>query len=142
MYLAVVTALFSLPNVFSGSALKSSIQTYLLLAFIGAIGLSQIANHWLGGALKAWLTFLPSAAVYFFIVANVTTASKAEDRRACFRRRVSRPGRRGILRLLRRLSRRHLRIEHAFRIRARPSSTFFASVASASCMIPTTFLKC
>ena len=76
VYLAVVTALFSLPNVFSGSALKSSIQTYLLLAFIGAIGLSQIANHWLGGALKAWLTFLPSAAVYFFIVANVTTARR------------------------------------------------------------------
>jgi hypothetical protein len=76
VYLAAATALFSLPNVFSGSALKSSIQTYLLLAFIGAVGLSQIANHWLGGALKAWLTFLPSAAVYFFIVANVTTARR------------------------------------------------------------------
>lgn len=76
VYLAVVTALFSLPNVFSGSALKSSIQTYLLLAFIGAAGLSQIANHWVGGALQAWLTFLPSAAVYFFIVANVTTVRR------------------------------------------------------------------
>jgi len=76
VYLAVVTALFSVPNVFSRSSLKSSIQTYLLLAFIGAVGLSQIANHWLGGALKAWLTFLPSAAVYFFIVANVTTARR------------------------------------------------------------------
>ena len=73
VYLAVVTALFSLHNVFSGSALKSSIQTYLLVAFIGVVGLSQIANHWLGGAPQAWLTFLPSAAVYFFIVANVTT---------------------------------------------------------------------
>ena len=73
VYLAVITALFSLPNVFSRSALKSSIQTYLLLAFIGAVGLSQIANHWMGGARNAWLTFLPSAAVYFFIVANVTT---------------------------------------------------------------------
>ena len=70
------TALFSLPNVFSGSALKSSIQTYLLLAFIGAAGLSQIANHWVGGALQAWLTFLPSAAVFFFIVANVTTVRR------------------------------------------------------------------
>ncbi len=76
VYLAVVTALFSLPNVFSGSALKSSIQTYLLLGFIGAVGLSQIANHWLGGALIAWLTFLPSVAVFFFIVANVTTARR------------------------------------------------------------------
>ena len=76
VYLAVVTALFSLPNVLSRSSLKSSIQTYLLLAFIAAAGLSQIANHWLGGALKAWLTFVPSTAVYFFIVANVTTARR------------------------------------------------------------------
>jgi hypothetical protein len=30
----------------------------------------------LGGALQAWLSFLPSAAVYFFIVANVTTARR------------------------------------------------------------------
>jgi putative inorganic carbon (HCO3(-)) transporter len=75
-YLAAVTALFSLPNIFARSSLKSAIQTYLLLAFIVAIGLSQIANHWMGGALKAWLTFLPSAAIYFFIVANVTTARR------------------------------------------------------------------
>lgn len=73
VYLAVLTTLFSLPNIASGSSLLVSVQTYLLLAFIAIVGVSQIANHWLGGALQAWLTFLPSAAVYFFIVANVTT---------------------------------------------------------------------
>ena len=77
VYLAVVTALFSLPNCFFGLCLEILHPgPYLPLAFIGAVGLSQIANHWLGGALKAWLTFLPSAAVYFFIVANVTTARR------------------------------------------------------------------
>lgn len=73
VYLAVITALFSLPNVLSRSSLLSSVQTYLLLAFIFMVGFSQIANHWLGGALNAWLAFLPSAAVFFFIVANVNT---------------------------------------------------------------------
>src|SRR5579872_1298596 len=76
IYLAVATALFSLPNVLSQSGLRSSVQTYLLLAFIAMVGVSQIANHWLGGALQAWLTFLPSAAVYFFIVAKVTTVRR------------------------------------------------------------------
>lgn len=73
VYLAVLTALFSLPNVLTQSSLLSSVQTYLVLAFIAIVGVSQIANHWFGGALNAWLAFLPSAAVYFFIVANVTT---------------------------------------------------------------------
>lgn len=73
VYLAVITTLFSLPNVLSRSSLLSSVQTYLLLGLIVMVGVSQIANHWLGGALNAWLAFLPSAAVYFFIVANVNT---------------------------------------------------------------------
>jgi putative inorganic carbon (hco3(-)) transporter len=73
VYLAVLTTLFSLPNVFSRSSLLSSVQTYLVLALIVVVGVSQIANHWLGGAINAWLTFLPSAAVFFFIVANATS---------------------------------------------------------------------
>ena len=73
LYLAVITALTSLPTILTKSHLKSCIQTYLLIGFIVAIGLSQVANHWYGGAIQSWLLFLPSAAVYFFIVANVTT---------------------------------------------------------------------
>ena len=73
LYLAAITALTSVPAILAQSHLRSSIQTYLLIGFIVAIGLSQVANHWYGGAIQSWLVFLPSAAVYFFIVANVTT---------------------------------------------------------------------
>jgi putative inorganic carbon (hco3(-)) transporter len=76
LYLAGITALTSLPSILTQPQLKSSIQTYLLIGFIVAIGLSQVANHWFGGAIQSWLAFLPSAAVYFFIVANVTTARR------------------------------------------------------------------
>ena len=48
-------------------------QTYLLVALIVAIALSQVVHGWLGGAIESWRMFLPSAAVYFFIVVNVTT---------------------------------------------------------------------
>jgi putative inorganic carbon (hco3(-)) transporter len=73
LYLAGLTALASLPAVLTHRHLKSSVQTYLLIGFIIAIGLSQVANRWFGGAIQSWFVFLPSAAVYFFIVANVTT---------------------------------------------------------------------
>jgi|ERR1700733_248296 len=76
VYLALITALTSLPSVLTQSHLKSSVQTYLLVGFIIAIGASQVANKWFGGAIQGWLTFLPSAAVYFFIVANVTTIGR------------------------------------------------------------------
>ena len=39
----------------------------------GAIALSRWLNGWLGGVLESWRIFLPSAAVFFFIVVNVTT---------------------------------------------------------------------
>lgn len=76
LYLAGITALTSLPSILTQSRLKSSIQTYLLIGFIVAIGASQVANRWFGGAIQGWLVFLPSAAVYFFIVANVTTIQR------------------------------------------------------------------
>jgi putative inorganic carbon (hco3(-)) transporter len=76
VYLAALTALASLPSIATHANLKSSIQTYLLIGFIVAIGASQIANGWFGGALHSWLVFLPSAAVYFFIVANVTSTRR------------------------------------------------------------------
>jgi O-antigen ligase len=75
-YLAALTALASIPNILDYSSLRSSVQTYLMLALIAAIGLSQVMNGWLGGIVYAWSRFLPSAAVYFFIVANVTTIRK------------------------------------------------------------------
>ncbi|MFI5093653.1 MAG: O-antigen ligase family protein [Candidatus Acidiferrales bacterium] len=73
MYLAGITVLASLPSMATYKFWKSSVQTYLLLGFIGAISLSEVANGWLGGVLESWRIFLPSAAVFFFIVVNVTT---------------------------------------------------------------------
>jgi O-antigen ligase len=55
---------------------KNSVQTYLLVAFIGAIALSQVAHGWLGGVVESWRLFLPSAAVFFFLVVNVTTVRR------------------------------------------------------------------
>lgn len=74
-YLAGITFLFSLASIYSSSRtqLRSSIQTFLMLGFILSIGISKAANGWTGGAIASWQVFLPSAAVYFFIVANVTT---------------------------------------------------------------------
>jgi O-antigen ligase len=72
-YLAGVTALASLPSMSTYSYWKTSVQTYLLVAFIAAIALSQLAHGWLGGVIEGWRIFLPSAAVFFFIVVNVTT---------------------------------------------------------------------
>ena len=72
-YLAGMTALASLPMMSAYRHWKSSVQTFLLLGLVVAIALSQVANGWLGGALESWRIFLPSAVVFFFIVANVTT---------------------------------------------------------------------
>src|ERR1700730_6379173 len=75
-FLGASIFLVSLPNILNHKYFTSSIQTRLLLAFIIAIGISQIANGWLGGAVYSWLRFMPSAAGFFFIAANVTTARR------------------------------------------------------------------
>jgi len=72
-FLAGIIAVVSLPNMLNQPYLKSSIQTFLLLGLFVAIALSQVANGWFGGALISWQTFLPSAVIFFFVVANVTT---------------------------------------------------------------------
>jgi O-antigen ligase len=72
-YLAGITALASLPSMATYTYWKTSVQTYLLVAFIVAIAFSQLAHGWLGGVIEGWRMFLPSAAVFFFIVVNVTT---------------------------------------------------------------------
>jgi putative inorganic carbon (hco3(-)) transporter len=72
-YLAGLILLLSLPSIFSNTNLRRSIQTFLLLGFILAIALSAVANGWIGGVVNSWQVFLPSAAVFFLIVATVTT---------------------------------------------------------------------
>ncbi len=75
-YLAGITAVASLPSLAAHRAWKTSVQTYLLLGFIVAIALSQVVHGWLGGVVESWRIFLPSAAVFFFIVTNVTTVRR------------------------------------------------------------------
>ncbi len=75
-YLAGMTVLASLPSMTAYKYWKSSVQTFLLLGFIVAIALSEVANGWLGGVLESLRMFLPSAAVFFFIVVNVTTVRR------------------------------------------------------------------
>jgi O-antigen ligase len=75
-YLAALTTLASLPMLARYSYWKISVQTYLLIGFIVAIALSQVAHGWLGGVVESWRIFLPSAAVFFFIVVNVTTVRR------------------------------------------------------------------
>jgi O-antigen ligase len=75
-YLAGVTVLASLPSMTNYGYWKSSVQTFLLLGLIMAIALSHLAHGWLGGVLESLRVFLPSAAVFFFIVVNVTTARR------------------------------------------------------------------
>jgi O-antigen ligase len=76
MYLAGITFVASLPNLADYKYWKSSVQIFLMLGLIAAIALSQLAHGWLGGVLEGWRIFLPSAAVFFFIVVNVTTIRK------------------------------------------------------------------
>jgi O-antigen ligase len=72
-YLAGITVLVSLPSMMTYGHWKSSVQTFLLLGLVVAIALSQVAHGWLGGVIESWRTFMPSAAVFFFLVVNVTT---------------------------------------------------------------------
>jgi putative inorganic carbon (HCO3(-)) transporter len=72
-YLAGITVIASLPSMTNYGYWKSSVQTFLLIGLVAAIALSQLAHGWLGGVLESWRVFLPSAAVFFFIVVNVTT---------------------------------------------------------------------
>jgi O-antigen ligase len=73
IYLAGITALASIPSMSAHKYWKTSVQTFLLLGFIVAIALAQVAHGWLGGVIESWRIFLPSAAAFFFIIVNVTT---------------------------------------------------------------------
>jgi putative inorganic carbon (HCO3(-)) transporter len=75
-YLAGITVLASLPSMTDYGYWRSSVQTFLLIGLVAAIALSHLAHGWLGGVLESWRVFLPSAAVFFFIVVNVTTARR------------------------------------------------------------------
>jgi O-antigen ligase len=75
-YLAAFTVVASLPSIAGSTYWKSSVQTFLLLGFVVAIALSHVVHGWLGGVLESWRIFLPSAAVFFFIIVNVTSIRK------------------------------------------------------------------
>jgi putative inorganic carbon (hco3(-)) transporter len=75
-YLAAIIFLASLPGIFNNLRFRLSIQASLILGFIVAIAASQVANGWYGGVIESWQVFLPSAAVFFFIAANVTTVRR------------------------------------------------------------------
>jgi len=76
VYLAAVTSIASLPSIFANAQMRSSIQTRLVFGFIATIALSEIANGWFGGAIAALRDILPGAAIFFFIVTNVTTTRR------------------------------------------------------------------
>ena len=71
--------LLSLPGLVIDARLTSSVQMFLLIGFTLAMGISEVANGWVGGAIKSWQLFLPSAIVFFFVVANVTTARRLKS---------------------------------------------------------------
>jgi O-antigen ligase len=75
-YLAGITVIASLPNIRASRYWKSSVQTFLLLGLVVAIALSNVAHGWLGGVLESFRLFLPSAAVFFFLIVNATTTRR------------------------------------------------------------------
>ena len=75
-YLGGVIFLFSLSVIFTNVYFRPSRQVFLLLGFIVAMAVSEVANGWLGGVIVSWRLFLPSSAVFFFIVANVNTTRR------------------------------------------------------------------
>ena len=71
--LGSIIFLISLRGIYTALCFRASTQTLLLLGFIAAMGVSEVANGWFGGVIVSWKTFLPSAVVFFFIVANAIT---------------------------------------------------------------------
>src|SRR5437588_10188283 len=63
--LAIVVSFINLSD--AKSPLLRAPQTYLLVAFIAAALLSNLAHLWLGGVLLALSKFLPSAVVFFLV---------------------------------------------------------------------------
>src|SRR4029077_4721697 len=80
-YLAAIIVVVSLPDfldMLSYRNIRSSIPTLLMLGFVIAIALSQVANGWVGGVIPSWGVFVPHAAIYFFIVANVRSIRRLQ----------------------------------------------------------------
>jgi O-antigen ligase len=80
-YLAAIIVVVSLPDfldMLSYRNLRSSIPTLLMLGFVIAIALSQVANGWVGGVIPSWGVFVPHAAIYFFIAANVRSIRRLQ----------------------------------------------------------------
>jgi putative inorganic carbon (HCO3(-)) transporter len=76
VHLAGITAVASLPEMLFCVQWRFPLQARLLLGLLIAIALSQVANGWFGGVIESWQTILPSAAVFFFLIVNVTTVRR------------------------------------------------------------------
>jgi putative inorganic carbon (HCO3(-)) transporter len=76
IYLAGITAVASFPCMMTHSYAWSALQSRLMLGFVAAIAMSQIANGLFGGALESLRDILPVAAVFFLLVVNVTTVRR------------------------------------------------------------------
>jgi O-antigen ligase len=72
-YLAGIAILASFSSILDNIRYRSAVQTRLLVGFMVAVIVSEVATGWFGGAVKALLDILPSAAVFFLIIATVTT---------------------------------------------------------------------
>ncbi len=72
--LALVGGLASLPAVLTNQAMMQLPQFPLMLAFIGILPFSRLAQGWLGGVPDAFMTFMPVAMSFFFLIFNATSA--------------------------------------------------------------------
>jgi putative inorganic carbon (hco3(-)) transporter len=75
-FLGVAICLLSAPSFYRSLRSRPSTQIFLVLGFIVAMGVSEVANGWFGGVIVSWKLLLPSAVGFFFIVANVTTVRR------------------------------------------------------------------
>lgn len=69
LWLAVIATIASIPAIMREREARSP-QLYLGLGLIVAVGLSQIANHWTGGAVLALQKFLPNIVVLYLVIIN------------------------------------------------------------------------
>ncbi len=74
--LSLAGGLASLPAVLTNQAMMRIPQFSLMLAFIGMLAFSRLAQGWVGGVPDAILSFLPIAMSFFFLIFNVSTAKQ------------------------------------------------------------------
>ncbi len=75
--LAGLALLVSLPKL-SGSFISATIQSWALVGLAFAIALSLMMTGWFGGALAAFLNFIPSALTYFLVCLHCDSKKKLQ----------------------------------------------------------------